>query len=214
MHAGRRPVGHGADVAADGSRQASMRGLFGMRWSAVCQQLVLGQRQRLGQAGQHQRVAGAPAAARRRRVRTCPAARRTDTTRTPTACSARSAERAADAGGGRRQRDAEQPRLLQLVDGVVVGAVEVAAQQAVARVALRPARCGSRAASARPPAPARGWPASASLRSPRARPRWRRRRCSRSRSVSSSVRTITGTCGACARTRLQDLQRRRRVRGS
>ena len=77
-----------------------------------------------------------PAPARRPAAATAPEARRTDTTLTPTACKRLLAERLADAGAVRRQRHAEQPRVLQLVDGVVVGAVEVAAQQAVARVAL------------------------------------------------------------------------------
>ena len=75
-----------------------------------------------------------------------------------------------------RQRDAEQARVLQVVGGVVVGAVEDS--RAAGRSARRaaPGRRAARAASARRPAPARGWPASASPRSPRAPPRWRRRR--------------------------------------
>ena len=104
--------------------------------------------------------------------------------------------------------------MLQLVGRVVVGAVEVAAQQAVARVALRP---GPGAVTRRigTPTSASAWLASISEPSiasgttsvaPAAR--------SRSMSVSSIVRTITGTFGACSLHEAQDLQRRRRVAGS
>ena len=95
---------------------------------------------------------------------------------TPRSCERLLAERAACAARRRRQGDAGSRACVELLDGVVVGAVEVAAQQAVARVALLAARGGSRAASARPPAPARGLPASASPRSLPARPRSRPRR--------------------------------------
>ena len=45
-------------------------------------------------------------------------------------------QRLAHAGAGGGQRDAEQPGGVLVVHAVVVGAVEVAAQQAVARIAL------------------------------------------------------------------------------
>ena len=76
-----------------------------------------------------------PAPARRRPSTHRPAARRTDTTLHAHRMQRQVGQRAAQAGRGRRQRHAVQARLLQFFDGVVVGAVEVAAQQAVARVA-------------------------------------------------------------------------------
>ena len=63
-------------------------------------------------------------------------ARRSDTTVTSWLAKCLLAEGAAHGLARRRQRDAEQARLVELLDGVVVGAVEVAAQQAVAGVAL------------------------------------------------------------------------------
>jgi CRP/FNR family cyclic AMP-dependent transcriptional regulator len=126
---------------------------------------------------------------------------------TPTACSACTSAPSVwprPRHAGRRPRAASrcalQARLLQFVGGVVVGAVEVAAQQAVARIA-RVARDADHPRIGTPTS-ASAWLASIRLPSmasgttsvaPAAR--------SRSRSVSSMVRTITGTLGACSRTR-------------
>ena len=128
----------GADDLSAGTARRSREGPAPRRPSRLVRARAAPSRRARAASGSPERTSVSPSASTRASSgwSTAPVARRSDTTLTPSAREGELAERSMEAPARRRQRHAEEACLVELLDRVVVGAVEVAAQQAVARVAL------------------------------------------------------------------------------